>query len=174
MDTGDADVGPDADTDAGTPDADTGGQPDVDTPDVPAPDTGGGDTGGTDTDGGEADAGDGGGGDDGCCSVASTPERTRTSILLALGVIGSVLLRRRRLGLMGTPYLDDGPPPDDGIREPIQWSKLAQPRFMTATLIVVLVFVFLSARNPESKARGAGVEAGQHVLSRAYELVQAD
>ena len=75
---------------------------------------------------------------------------------------------------MGTPYLDDGPPPDDGIREPIQWSKLAQPRYMTIALIAVLVFVFLSARNPESKARGAGVEAAQHVLSRAYELVQAD
>lgn len=62
---------------------------------------------------------------------------------------------------------------DDGIRDPFQWAKFSNPAFIGVGLLLVLIFVAASSRDPSASAAGQGLEVGSHIAAESVRMARA-
>ena len=71
---------------------------------------------------------------------------------------------------MQVHYTDQVYRADDGIRDPLRWSRFSNPRFVAIGLALVLLLVFAAGRDPRANVAGQGVDAGSHVAGSAVRI----
>lgn len=63
-------------------------------------------------------------------------------------------------------------PDDDGIREPIGWSRVFTPRRMWLVAAAALVLIVVSSTGDEAKTRRVAVSTAQAVIEQAVSMIR--
>lgn len=64
----------------------------------------------------------------------------------------------------------DLPEEADGVRDPFNWSRFRGLKFMLPGVVIAVLVIIGSGRNPESAARGEALRAAQQVTGVAVGL----